>query len=99
MKFLMVSAIILLLGQTARGQFVSNGNTSGSDPKKSTAVDPPDPPAPAPLKDVYGDLLNDDPVYNRRSDWPVPYYKVFIQNVEIFLVDRYIFNYDYSHIG
>src|ERR1700730_7144184 len=62
---------------------------------------PPDTPAIIKPKrfDAYGDLLDDDPRYNQRSDWPVPLYKVIIANIEIWAVDRYIFNYDYSHLS
>ncbi|MDP4237551.1 MAG: DUF3943 domain-containing protein [Bacteroidota bacterium] len=49
--------------------------------------------------DRYGDLLDDDPLYNLKSDIPVPIYKVLIANVEVWAIDRYVFNYDYSRIG
>jgi hypothetical protein len=49
--------------------------------------------------DAYGDLLDDDPIYNQKSDIPVPLYKVVIANIELWLADRYIFNYDYSHLS
>lgn len=49
--------------------------------------------------DMYGDLLDDDPRYNLKSDIPVPLYKVVIANIEIWAIDRYVFNYDYSRIG
>src|SRR5438105_12662118 len=102
MRLIKIAALLLplMFSQVVRAQFVSN--SPNTDPKKRTAaVDPADPPHPVPspvppLKDVYGDLLSDDPVYNKRSDWPVPLYKILIQNVELWAIDRYIFNYDFS---
>src|SRR5947209_15599166 len=103
MRLLKFSALFLtlVLTQVVHAQFSSNDRPA-KDPKKAANADPSDPPAPSPvppLKDVYGDLINDDPVYNRRSDWPVALYKVLGQNIELWAIDRYIFNYDFSHIG
>jgi hypothetical protein len=48
---------------------------------------------------MYGDLLNDNPLYNERSPWWMVVLRVTLANVTTNLVDRFIFNYDYSRIG
>lgn len=48
---------------------------------------------------MYGDLLNDNPVYNERSPWWMVVIRVTLANVTTNLVDRFIFNYDYSRVG
>jgi len=68
-----------------------------------TYTDPP-PSPPKPFRDpsrydIHGDLFNDDPIYNRRSDFIVPVYKVLVQEVELWAIDRYILNYDFAKIG
>lgn len=49
--------------------------------------------------DSYGDLLNDDTAYNKKSPWYVPAARVILQNGFTWAIDRYVFNYDFSHIG
>src|SRR5579872_1104181 len=74
---------------------------SQSHPAKTFVVSDPDPPIHDPNRrtDKYGDLLNDDPTYNIRSDYIVPVYKVLLQQVELWAIDRYVLNYDFARIG
>ena len=47
----------------------------------------------------YGDLLNDDPAFNKRYPVWIPVTRVMMNNVFIWSVDRFIFNFDFSHIS
>jgi hypothetical protein len=47
----------------------------------------------------YGDLLNDDPVYNPKYPWYIPASRVALTNVFGWATDRYIFNYDWARIS
>src|ERR1035438_3698207 len=44
---------------------------------------------------IYGDLLNDNPLFNEKSSWWMVALNVTIGNVSTFLIDRYIYDYDY----
>jgi hypothetical protein len=44
-------------------------------------------------------LLNDDPEYNKKSPLWVVALRVFSTNVFVWSIDRFVFNYPYSHIG
>ncbi len=48
---------------------------------------------------MYGDLLNDNPEYNERSSLWMVALRVTLANVSTLLIDRYIFNYDFSRVG
>lgn len=48
---------------------------------------------------MYGDLLNDDPLYNKKSSIAMVALRVTLSNLSTFLIDRYIFNYDFSRVG
>ena len=48
---------------------------------------------------MYGDLLNDNPLYNPKSSWWMVALRVTLANVSTFLIDRYVFNYDFSRVG
>ena len=48
---------------------------------------------------MYGNLLNDNPLYNDKSSWWMVALNVTIGNVSTFLIDRYIYDYDYSKVG
>jgi len=48
---------------------------------------------------MYGDLRNDNPLYNEKSSpWMVAF-RVTMSNISTFLIDRYIFNYEFSRVG
>jgi hypothetical protein len=48
---------------------------------------------------MYGDLLNDNPFYNPKSSVAMVAFRVTMANVSTFLIDRYIFNYEFSRVG
>ena len=48
---------------------------------------------------MYGDLLNDDPAYNKKYPFWIPAARVFLANGFTWGVDRFIINYDFSHIS
>jgi Domain of unknown function (DUF3943) len=51
------------------------------------------------LHNMYGDLLNDDPVYNQRYPWWIPATRVVTANAFNWAVSRYIFNFDWAKIS
>ncbi|MCX6150303.1 MAG: DUF3943 domain-containing protein [Ignavibacteriales bacterium] len=48
---------------------------------------------------MYGDLLNDNPEYNKKSSLGMVALRVTLANLSTFLIDRYIFNYNFSRVG
>jgi len=48
---------------------------------------------------MYGDLLNDNPLYNEKSSPWMVVFRVTMSNISTFLIDRYIFNYEFSRVG
>ena len=52
-----------------------------------------------PLYNMYGDLLNDDPVYNPKYAWWIPATRVLATNVFNWALDRYVFNYEWARIS
>ncbi len=48
---------------------------------------------------MYGDLLNDNPLYNEKSSPWMIVFRVTMSNISTFLIDRYIFNYNFSRVG
>src|SRR5205814_9212804 len=48
-----------------------------------------------PAHDAYGDLLTDDPIYNRRYKWYIPAARVITANVADWASAKYIFKYDW----
>ncbi len=48
---------------------------------------------------MYGDLRDDNPLYNPKSPWWMVVFKVTTSNLSTFLIDRYIFNYEFSIVG
>ena len=56
--------------------------------------------SPDPTKyNMYGNLLDDNPLYNKQSSLWMVALKVTFTNVTTFLIDRYIFNYEFSKVG
>src|SRR6185295_13595890 len=47
----------------------------------------------------YADLLNDDPLYNKKYPFWVPLTEVFAVNALVWSADRYILNADFSYVG
>jgi hypothetical protein len=50
-------------------------------------------------RNSYGDLLNDDSLYNRRHSWPLPLARVASANIFNWATSRYIFNFDWARIS
>ncbi len=48
---------------------------------------------------MYGDLRNDNPLYNPKSSIGMIIFRVSMANLTTFLIDRYIFNYPFSRVG
>ena len=48
---------------------------------------------------MYGDLRNDNPLYNKKSSIAMVALRVSMANLSTFLIDRYIFNYPFSRVG
>lgn len=76
------------LKEIKKEKIALHSDSTGSEPKK-IFVD-------TTVQNKYGDLLNDDTAYNKRSKWWVPAIKVVGSNLTTFLADRYIFKYDYA---
>ncbi len=53
----------------------------------------------APGYNMYGDLLNDGPLYNRRYPLWVPASRVVLTNAVNWVVVRYVFKYDWAKIS
>jgi hypothetical protein len=47
----------------------------------------------------YGNLLHDDPLYNRKYPWWKPAGRVFFADLTNWAMDRYLFNYEWARIS
>src|SRR5215203_6272683 len=56
-------------------------------------------PSPQPLYNKYGDLLNDDPAYNKRSSWIIPTVRVLSANIFNYALARFINKVDWVSSG
>jgi hypothetical protein len=64
-------------------------DSTGNEPKKSALVD-------TTVQNKYGDLLNDDSLYNRRYPLWIPLMEVAGINASVLSMDRYMFKYDFA---
>ena len=64
-------------------------------PKDSVALLDTIPPS-LPMYNKYGDLLHDDPAYNKKSSWVLPAVRVLMADAFVWAVDRYVFKYDWA---
>lgn len=48
---------------------------------------------------MYGDLRDDNPLYNKKSSLGMVVFRVTMANFSTFAIDRYIFNYEFSRVG
>jgi hypothetical protein len=48
---------------------------------------------------MYGDLRDDNPLYNKKSSLGMVVFRVTMANATTFLIDRYVFNYEFSRVG
>lgn len=67
-------------------------DSATGQPTKSPLID-------TTIKNKYGDLLNDDTAYNKKSHWLRPAAQVLGFNAFLLGFDRYILKADYSRIG
>lgn len=67
-------------------------DSTGNEPKKSALVD-------TTVQNKYGDLLDDDSLYNKRYPLWIPLIEVAGGNAAIWALDRYIMNADFARIG
>jgi hypothetical protein len=67
-------------------------DSAGNEPRKSALVD-------TTRQNKYGDLLDDDPEYNKRYPLWVPALETFTAVTLTWAMDRYIFNADYAYTG
>jgi hypothetical protein len=67
-------------------------DTTGNEPKKSNLVD-------TTIQNKYGDLLNDDILFNKKYPAWIPLVEVAATNAAVWSIDRYVMNADYSKIG
>jgi hypothetical protein len=51
------------------------------------------------VSNIYGDLLDDDPIANPKSPFWVPILGIIASNTATWVIDRYISNEDYARIG
>lgn len=69
-----------------------HSDAPGDEPKKSILID-------STKQNRYGDLLNDDSVYNKRHPVWVPALQVFAINSFVWSVDRYVLKADFSRVN
>jgi hypothetical protein len=69
-----------------------HSDTTGNEPKKSVHID-------STLQNKYGDLLDDDPVYNKRYPIWIPAIEVFSLSALTWSIDRYLLNAEFANIG
>jgi hypothetical protein len=67
-------------------------DSTGNEPKKSALVD-------TTVQNKYGDLLNDDSLYNKRYPLWVPLLETFGQDAFVWSLDHYGMNADFSRVG
>jgi hypothetical protein len=67
-------------------------DSTGNEPKKSALVD-------TTVQNKYGDILNDDTLYNKKYPIWIPALETFGADAFTWSIDRYIINADYARIG
>lgn len=67
-------------------------DSTGNEPKKSVLVD-------TTVQNKYGDLLDDDTMYNKKYPLWIPLAEVAATNVFVWSLDRYLLNADFARIG
>jgi hypothetical protein len=71
---------------------VKLSDSIGNEPRKSVLVD-------TTKQNKYGDLLDDDPEYNKRYPLWIPALETFSAVTLTWALDRYVLNADYARIG
>jgi hypothetical protein len=72
-------------------KIILHSDSIASEPKK-VAVD-------TTVQNKYGDLLNDDPEYNRKYHWSIPVLETIGANGLTWSIDHYVLNADFSYIN
>src|SRR6185436_6689548 len=67
-------------------------DSTGNEPKKSALVD-------TTVQNKYGDLLNDDSLYNRKYPIWIPLLQVAGANAFVWSMDRYYLDADFARVG
>jgi hypothetical protein len=67
-------------------------DSTGGQPKKAVTVD-------TTINNKYGDLLNDDTAFNKKSHWLRPVAQIFGLNLLQVGIDRYLLKEDYARVG
>jgi hypothetical protein len=67
-------------------------DSTGNEPRKSSLID-------TTRQNKYGDLLEDDTAYNKRSPLWIPFAEVLGAVTVTWALDRYILNAEYARIG
>ena len=67
-------------------------DTTGNQPKKSALID-------TTVQNKYGDLLDDDTLYNKKYHLFIPLMEVISANAAVWAIDRYGMNADFARIG
>ena len=50
-------------------------------------------------KNKYGDLLNDDPAFNKKYAWYIPAAKVVLSDATNWALNKFVFHYDFANIS
>lgn len=102
-KYLLIAFIFLSVVSIAQVPFadssakVDSSSVTIQDTKKiNTVHDTLADPRP---HDMYGNLLSDDPVYNKKYPWYVPATKVIISDAINWGINKYVFHYDFANIS
>lgn len=77
------------LNEIKKRQEKLHSDSSGIQPKKNASLD-------TTLLNRYGDLLNDDPLYNKKYPIWKPALGVLGANLFVLAADRYLFKYDFA---
>ena len=99
MKIILVLAGVLILNTTKAQTDPSLQKTSDSSSPVFLKNPPGNRTADPRPHNKYGDLLNDDPAYNKKYPVWIPAVRVMMANGFTWSVDRFILNADFSHIN
>lgn len=80
------------MGKTKDVKIKLLSDSTGNQPKKSALVD-------TTIQNKYGDLLNDDTLYNKKYPVLIPAVETFGADAFTWSIDRYLMNADYARIG
>ena len=80
------------LNEIKKEKVALHSDSIGNEPKKSVLID-------TTVQNKYGDLLNDDIMYNKKYPLWVPLVEVAAANAFVWSIDRYGMNADFSKIG